>query len=57
MTDNQIAKYLDRIVKHCKAVRANPTAHREHVNAIEETAQHVLDTMKKERPEVTGTPV
>jgi len=57
MTDNQIAKYLDRIVKHCKAARANPTAQHEHVNAIEATAQHVLDTLKKERPEVTGSPV
>ena len=57
MTDNQIAKYLDQISKHCKAARANPTASTVHINAIQDLAEHVVKTMKKERPDVTGAPV
>jgi hypothetical protein len=57
MTDNQIAKYLDQIVKHCKAARANPTASTVHIDAIQALAVHVVDTMKKEREDVTGAPV
>jgi hypothetical protein len=57
MTDNQIAKYLDQINKHCKAARANPTASTVHIDAIQALAVHVIETMKKERPDVTGAPV
>lgn len=57
MTDNQIAKYLEQIVKHCKAARANPTASAVHIDAIQALAVHVIETMKKERPDVTGAPV
>jgi len=57
MTDNQIAKYLDQIVKHCKAARANPTASPVHIDAVQDLAVHVIETMKKERPDVTGAPV
>lgn len=57
MTDNQIAKYLDQITKHCKAARANPTASTVHIDAIQDLAEHVVKTMKKERPDVTGAPV
>jgi len=57
MTDNQIAKYLDQISKHCKAARANPTASTVHIDAIQALAVHVIETMKKERPDVTGAPV
>jgi phosphoribosylformylglycinamidine (FGAM) synthase-like amidotransferase family enzyme len=57
MTDNQIAKYLDQISKHCKAARANPTASTVHIDAIQDLAEHVVKTMKKERPDVTGAPV
>lgn len=57
MTDNQIAKYLDQISKHCKAARANPNASIVHIDAIQALAVHMIDTMKKERPEVTGAPM
>lgn len=57
MTDNQIAKYLDQIIKHCKAGRANPTATQVHIDAIQDLAEHVVDTMKRERADVTGAPV
>jgi phosphoribosylformylglycinamidine (FGAM) synthase-like amidotransferase family enzyme len=57
MTDNQIAKYLEQIAKHCKAARANPTASTVHIDAIQDLAEHVVKTMKKERPDVTGAPV
>jgi hypothetical protein len=57
MTDNQIAKYLEQITKHCKAARANPTASTVHIDAIQDLAEHVVKTMKKERPDVTGVPV
>ena len=57
MTDNQIAKYLDQINKHCKAARANPTASTVHIDAIQALSVHVIETMKKERPDVTGAPV
>ena len=57
VTDNQIAKYLDQIVKHCKAARANPTAAQVHIDAIKTRAEHMVETMKKERDDVTGAPV
>ena len=57
MTDNQIAKYLEQIVKHCKAAKANPTASAVHIDAIQASAEHVVETMKKERVDVTGAPV
>ena len=57
MTDDDIAKYLDQIIKHCRAARGNPTSTKVHVNAIQELAEHMVDTMKKERPDVTGAPV
>jgi predicted ATP-dependent serine protease len=57
MTDNQIAKYLEQIVKHCKAARANPTASAVHIGAMQDLAEHVVSTMKKEREDVTGAPV
>jgi len=57
LTDNQIAKYLDQITKHCKAARANPAASTVHIDAIQALAVHVIETMKKERPDVTGAPV
>jgi hypothetical protein len=57
MTDNQIAKYLDQITKHCKAARANPTASTVHIDAIQALALHVVETMKREREDVTGAPV
>jgi len=57
MTDNQIAKYLDQIVKHCKAARANPSATTVHIDAIQALAVHMIETMKRERDDVTGAPV
>lgn len=57
MTDNQIAKYLEQIIKHCKAARANPTASAVHIDAIQGLAEHVVGTMKRERDDVTGAPV
>ena len=57
MTDNQIAKYLDQIVKHCKAARANPSASTVHIDAIQALAVHMIETMKREREDVTGAPV
>lgn len=57
MTDNQIAKYLDQITKHCKAARANPTASAVHIDAIQALSVHVMETMKRERDDVTGAPV
>ena len=57
MTDNQIAKYLEQIVKHCKAARANPTASAVHIDAIQALAEYIVDTMKRERADVTGAPV
>jgi hypothetical protein len=57
MTDNQIAKYVEQIIKHCKAARANPTASQVHIDAIQSTAEHVVTTLKKERTDVTGAPV
>lgn len=57
VTDNQIAKYLEQIVKHCKAARVNPTASAVHIDAIQASAEHIVDTMKKEREDVTGAPI
>jgi len=57
MTDNQIAKYLEMIVKDCIAAKANPTAAQVHIDSIRSRAEHVVETMKKERPDVTGAPV
>ncbi|MEK9699225.1 MAG: hypothetical protein VW270_25835 [Candidatus Poseidoniales archaeon] len=57
MTDNQIAKYLEQIVKHCKAARVNPTASAVHIDAIQASAEHIVDTMKRERADVTGAPI
>jgi hypothetical protein len=57
MTDNQIAKYLEQITKHCKAGKANPTAAHTHLDAALVRAEHVLETLKRERPDVTGAPV
>lgn len=57
VTDNQIAKYLEQINKHCIAARANPTASTVHIDAIQALAVHVVETMKKERDDVTGAPV
>jgi len=57
MTDQDIANYLDQIVKHCKAARANPTASTVHIDAIQVLAEHMVDTMKRERDDVTGAPV
>ena len=57
MTDNQIAKYLEQIVKHCRAARANPTASAVHIDAVQELAEHIVGTMKRERDDVTGAPV
>jgi hypothetical protein len=57
MTDNQIAKHLEHIIKMCKAARVNPTAALVHVDAIQTRAEHVVETMKKERSDVTGAPV
>jgi len=57
MTDNQIAKYLEQIVKHCKAARVNPTASAVHIDAIQALAEHIVDTMKREREDVTGAPI
>ncbi len=57
MTDNQIAKYLDQIIKHCKAGRANPTAAQVHLDAIQASAEYMVETMKRERDDVTGAPV
>ena len=57
MTDNQIAKYLEMIIKDCIAGKANPTAAHTHLDSIQVRAQHVVETMKKERPDVTGAPV
>lgn len=57
MTDNQIAKYLDQIVKHCKAARVNPNASAVHIDAIQALAVHMIETMKRERDDVTGAPV
>lgn len=57
MTDNQIAKHVEHIIKMCKAARANPTAAQVHIDEIQARAEHVVDTMKKERPDVTGAPV
>lgn len=57
VTDNQIAKYLEMIVKDCIAAKANPTAAQVHINAIKARAEHIVETMKKERPDVTGAPV
>jgi len=57
VTDNQIAKYLEQIVKHCKAARVNPTASTVHIDAVQDLAEHVVSTMKKEREDVTGAPV
>ena len=57
VTDNQIAKHIEHIIKMCKAARANPTAAQVHIDEIQARAEHVVDTMKKERPDVTGAPV
>lgn len=57
MTDNQIAKYLELTVRDCKAARANPTAALTHIDAIHSRMKHVLDTLKREREDVTGAPV
>lgn len=57
MTDDDIALYLDQIIKHCRAARGNPTSAKVHVDAIQALAVHMIETMKKERPDVTGAPV
>ena len=57
MTDNQIAKYLELIIKDCKAGKANPNAAYTHLENIQIRAEHVVDTMKREREDVTGAPV
>lgn len=57
MTDNQIAKHIQHIINNCIAAKANPTAAAVHIDAIKTRADHVLETMKKERPDVTGAPV
>lgn len=57
MTDNQIAKYLRLTMRDCEAARANPTAALTHIDAIHSRMKHVLDTLKKEREDVTGAPV
>ena len=57
MTDNQIAKYIELTIKDCIAARANPTYALTHIDAIHSRMKHVLDTMKKEREDVTGAPV
>jgi len=57
MTDNQIAKYIELTIKDCVAARANPTYALTHIDAIHSRMKHVLDTMKKEREDVTGAPV
>ena len=56
MTDNQIAKYLDQIIKHCKAGRANQLQLEVHIDAIQASAEYMVDTMKREE-DVTGAPV
>lgn len=57
MTDNQLAKYIEHTIKDCIAARANPTYALTHIDAIHSRMKHVLDTMKKEREDVTGAPV
>ena len=57
MTDNQIAKHLDHIIKHCRAGKANPNAAQTHLDAALSRAEHVLETLKREREDVTGAPV
>lgn len=57
MTDNQIAKYLAQISRHCKAARANPSQAMTHIDAIQPIADHVVDALKRERDDVTGVPV
>lgn len=57
MTDNQIAKYLATISRHCKAARANPSQAMTHIDAIQPIADHVVDALKRERDDVTGVPV
>ena len=57
MTDNQLAKYIEHTIKDCIAARANPTHAITHIDAIHSRMKHVLDTMKKEREDVTGAPV
>ena len=57
MTDNQLAKYIEHTIKDCVAARSNPTAALTHIDAIHSRMKHVLDTMKKEREDVTGAPV
>lgn len=57
MTDNQIAKYIQHTINDCVAARANPTSALIHIDAIHSRMKHVLDTLKKERDDVTGAPV
>lgn len=57
MTDNQIAKYLEMIIKDCIAGKANPNAAQTHLESIRIRAEHVVETMKREREDVTGAPV
>ena len=57
MTDNQLAKYIEHTIKDCVAARANPTSALTHIDAIHSRMTHVLDTLKKERSDVTGAPV
>lgn len=57
MTDNQIAKYLEMIIKDCIAGKANPNAAQTHLDSIRIRAEHVVETMKREREDVTGAPV
>ena len=35
MTDNQIAKYLDQIIKHCKAGTSKSNISTVHIDAIQ----------------------
>ena len=57
MTDNQIAKYMELTIRDCKAAKANPAYAITHVEAIQARMEKVVETMKKERPDVTGAPV
>lgn len=57
MTDNQIAKYIELTIRDCKAAKANPTYALTHVEAIQSRMEKVVETMKKERDDVTGVPV
>ena len=57
ITDNQIAKYIELTIRDCKAAKANPTYALTHVEAIQIRMEKVVETMKRERDDVTGAPV